>query len=198
MVLPLGRRGMEGMGALIVFIALLIVAFIVGVAITSTGSNILSNQKAVAKEKEEGMQAPVMIEGVRAYDSNGDKRIDEMIMLIRLRAGDNAMQFNTTTILVDSKAINCSTLTYGLDADPDCSYTVNYAKRGGAYYVDRLSDGDLVQITFSGTNLLKGVEDLTSSISFLPEHGVATQIRFELPARIYPQNVQLWPIGDGS
>ncbi|MBU0762366.1 MAG: hypothetical protein KKD39_05020 [Candidatus Altiarchaeota archaeon] len=190
------RRGLAGISALILMVAVLISAFVIGYSLYTATQTLLRQQEAVSEQKEKSLQRPVIVEHLRAQDLDADKRVDVLVAVIRLRGGDNPINLNDTIVLTQTSAINCSALTYGLDSKPGCRYEIAYAKTGKRWYQDHLSDGDLIEMRYSDTQLRKGVEDLSSRMVFVPPEGLSTQVNFEMPARIYPPNIYLWPVGD--
>jgi len=100
------RRGLAGLDALILFIALMLVASVVGLAIMSTHSALVNRGKAVESEKSKEIQRPILVESLRGIDTDNDDRLNELIFAVHLRGGDKAISFNTTVILVNTKALN--------------------------------------------------------------------------------------------
>ena len=188
------RRGLAGLDALILFIALMLVASVVGLAIMSTHSALVNRGKAVESEKSKEIQRPILVESLRGIDTDNDDRLNELIFAVHLRGGDEAISFNTTVILVNTKALNCTTLQYGLDADENCSFTLEYAKRGRDYEQDYLNSGDFIEVVYSGPNVIAGVEDTRARFTFIPSHGATTDIKAHMPERIHPKNMQIWPL----
>jgi flagellin-like protein len=189
-----GDRGLAGLDALILFIALILVAAVVGMALISTSGVLINRDKALETQKSKDIQRPIIVESLRGFDSNGDQRLDNLIFAVRLRGGDEPVDFNGTVIIVNSKAVNCTSLQYGLATDDNCTYTLAYPKKGKDYDMDRLNSGDFVEVTYSGPNILKGVEDTNSRFTFIPSHGATTEIKAHIPERIYPKNTQIWPL----
>jgi archaellin len=194
-VLWLRRRGVAGLDALIIFIAILLVASVVGTALLSTSKALVNKDKAVSAEKSKSIQRPILVESLRGSDTDGDRRLDELIFLLRLREGDESVRFNETILIVNSKAVNCTSIGYGLDASENCTYGVSYVKRGHDFEVDRLSMGDLVEVVFRGPNVIGGVEDNRASFIFIPSHGMQTEIKAHMPERVTKNN-HLWPLND--
>jgi len=189
-----GRRGLAGMDALILFIAILLSVSVTAALLINTSSSLVNKGRAVQKEKAEGIQKPIVVEHVRGIDDNGDRRLDRLRITVHLRGGDETVDFNGTTIIVNSKAITCTSISYGHNSEPGCSYNISYGKRGPNFEQDYLNTADLVEIDYAGPNIVQGVEDQATYITIIPSHGMATDIRLTIPARISPQNMGLWPL----
>jgi|GEM_PF-3641428 len=189
-------RGLVGMDALILTIAIILVAMVVTYAYVNTTTTLMIHDQNVVREKQKGMQKPVVLEQVRAMDTDNDKRIDLLITLISQRHGDDAFIFNRTVVIYNSRAVNCSSLSYGPDATENCTYNLRYVKQGRDWEQDYMHSGDIIEIRFSGPNLIPGREDLSSTLLILPDDSMPTKATFDFPARISPQNMQLWPLLD--
>jgi len=189
-------RGVASLDALILFTALMLVVSVVAAVLINTTQSLVNKDRVVAKEKGRSIQRPIIVESLRGVDLDGDRRLDMLVFAIRMREGDEPVSFNETVVIVNSKAINCTAFSYGRDADENCSYTIDYVKRGPDFEQDRFNVGDLVELKYSGPNIFKGVEDPKAYFIFAPSHGLSTEIRVNIPERIYPPNMGLWPLND--
>jgi len=190
------KRGLTGMGTLIVLIAIILSVSVAALAILSTTQALQRKQEQTQREKARGIQHPSIVEMVKGKDYNGDTLIDDLHIVVRLHWGDEPINFNETVIILDSDIINCTSLDYGPDSIEGCNYTLNYVREGSDYEMNYLHTGDLVEMRFSGHNLLGGIEDLESKFTFLPSHGLPTELKVEIPSRIWPRNMELWPLND--
>ena len=190
------RRGLAGLDVLILFIAIVLVAAVVAALLTSTNMALTQRAKAVEGEKRKGIQNPIVIESIRGRDTNGDRRLDELIATARLQESSEPLRLNETLIFVTSKATNCTALKYGTDPNIDCRYTVAFGKRGNRYQEGEMNSGDIVEFHYSGPTLYEGVDDTNAAFTFVPPEGYSTQVKFNIPARITQPNMGLWPLND--
>ena len=189
------RRGaISGLDALIMLVAILLVVSVVAALLLSTQQSLVRREQSVYKEKSKGLQKPIIVEQVRMIDTDGDKRFGQMAIIVRMQEASNPIHFNETIIFVNSRAINCTKITYGNDATENCDYTLEYPKKGPDWEQDHLNVGDTAELLFSGPYALKNVEDLTARLTFVPEDGVTTEIIFEMPPRVHPANMPVWPL----
>jgi flagellin-like protein len=190
------RKGVAGLDALIIFIAIVLVVAVTAAILLSTSSTLMQHSGVTQKEKTRSIQRPIVVENVWARDTNSDKKLDELVFLIRLRAGDEPIGFNETVITLNSKVTNCSALSYGPDTIQDCNYSFVYGKKGIDWSQDSLGSGDVVDVHFSGPNIINSVEDQDAHFTFIPSHGLPTEIKMYIPPRISPANVAIWPLND--
>jgi flagellin-like protein len=191
-------RGVAGLDALIIFIAIILAASVIALSLINTSQTFVRRDQAVQAEKTKGIQKPIVLDQMRAYDSNGDRRLDRLYWVMRLRNGDEPVRFNETVIIARSEAVNCTSLSYGQDADPLCAFTVSYSKSGPDFQQDYLNNGDMVELGFSGQNIVPGIEESEAQFTFIPSHGLSSELKANIPERIMPANMQLWPIKDRS
>lgn len=191
-----GDRGLTGLGALIILVAILLAVSTAALILISTSQSLTRRQEQTQREKTQSIQHPIIVEMVKGLDTNSDTRMDRLTMVVRLHWGDDPINFNRTVIIVDSKAINCTSLDYGLDATSGCEYSLNYLRQGSDWEQDYLHSGDMAEMRFTGSQLLGGTEDLDSRFTFMPSHGLPTELKVEIPHRIYPKNMELWPLND--
>jgi len=189
------NRGLEGLDALILFIAVVLSVSVIAAILMNTSSSLSNKAQTQEKEKTKNLQRPIIVESVRGVDNNNDKRLDLLAFTIRMKEGSEPTSFNDTVILVNSKVVNCTGLSYGPSAPADCSYTLTYLKRGPDFDQDRFNLGDLVELDFAGPNIIR-THDESSDFNFVPSRGVSTQIKVSIPERIVPQNMGLWPLND--
>jgi hypothetical protein len=190
------KRGIAGLGALILLIALILAVSVAAMVLLSTTQSLVRKDEQIQKEKYKGIQHPVMVELVKGTDTDDDSRIDRLSFVVRLHWGDDPINLNRTVITVDSGVVNCTSLDYGSDALSGCEYTMVYLREGSEHEEDYMHAGDLIELRYEGSQLQGGAEDLDSTFTFIPSHGMPTLIKVEIPSRIYPPNMQLWPLND--
>jgi flagellin-like protein len=190
------RRGLAGLDALIIFIAIVLAAAVVAMLLSSTNMSLTRRAQAVESEKRRGMQAPIVLEAIRGRDVDGDHRLDELVATIRIQESSEPIRLNETLILVNSKATNCTSLSYAAVSGADCKFTVSYGKKGSRFEEGYLAVGDIAYIHMSGATLYKGVEDGNAAFTFVPAEGFITEVKFNIPARITQPNTGLWPLND--
>jgi archaellin len=186
-------RGLAGLDALIMLVALLLVVFVAASALLTTVQSLMRRDQDLQKQKADELQQPIVVEYVRARDNDGDKELDEFRFTVRLRHGDNPVNLNTSIITVASKALDCGALQYGV-ASTTCSYTISYGKYGEASTHDMLQSGDLIDLVYDGPAIVPNEEDTSTYFTFVPEKGQPTKIKVHVPARISTQNMIIWPL----
>lgn len=192
------NKGISGIGALILVVALMLVAAVIGMTLVNTTSTLMNQDKDAAKLKEKSLQRPLIVEQIRLVDLDQDRGLDELVATIRIRNGDDPIRFNDTVVMVGSDAISCPALTYGVGEPVACAYEIRYLKRGKYFSQDRLAVGDLAEISYSGPNIVPGVRDMSTKLIFVPSHGMSNHLKIGIPERIQPSHMMVYPLTDAT
>jgi len=182
------KKAEMGVGVLIVFIAMLLVAAIAaGVLITTVTS---LQQKALTTGQETKAEISthasfVEVSGTDAQD--GD--IENISVLMRLSAGSDPISFNETLMTV-SLNDNTGNLRYSTTATAT-AFTVTYHVNGTEHRDGFLVRGDLVQLDFLPPRDI--VEDESVRITFIPKIGTQSVVEFRSPSVLSRQNMILFP-----
>jgi len=157
--MKLGKKGEMGMGTLIVFIALVLVAAVAAsVLVTTTGS--LQN-KALATGKETKREVGTSINVVQIYAENGtNQNLTEFYYTMKLNSGSDSIKFedvlftvelnNQTADFTYNSSVNCtigSSENHSLGATlPGGTYGIEYSMQGTNFKSGYANKGDVVKI----------------------------------------------------
>jgi archaeal flagellin FlaB len=175
------KKGESGIGTLIIFIAMLLVAAVAaGVLIQTTGS--LQN-KAITTGSQSQSQISTHIEVIKVTGVNGtDSTIENMSILMRLAPGSDDIFLNETVLTLDTPS---SSVTI-----PRSSMNIEYLNTG-AVANNYLKLGDLVEISFLSGTLTRSQSVV---LTLIPKIGISTKVEFTLPEVISDYKVGLYPM----
>ena len=205
-----GKRAEMGVGTLIIFISLLLVAAVAaGVVIQTAGS---LQQKALSTGSQATTQistSAIALE-VSAVDGTNPGGVTNFSMIMKLAAGSDPIKLDEVTLRFSTTS---ETITYtyrtpvndsaycgaGTTAE-DCTlisgvtgnFTVNYLQQGANYESGILGKGDVISLYFRTTNGLD--EGEAARIRFIPKTGVATPVTIDAPDVMSTRRVYLYPI----
>lgn len=183
-----------GVGTLIIFIAMLLVAAVAaGVLLQTAGS---LQQKALTTGQASKAEISTNARVIEVSAVNGqDGNVENFSMQMKLSPGSDPMKLeevtftlntdNTTTTLTysgnDSFVTNSSQSTFGV------TYLIN-----GTNHVDgNLQRGDVVRLEFQAPRPIQ--EDEHIRLNFIPKIGTATLVEFNAPDVISTERVYLYP-----
>jgi archaellin len=187
---PLGRRAEMGVGTLIIFIALLLVAAVAaGVLIQTAGS---LQQRALSTGTQATSQISTNAQVIEVSAEDGTTSLDNFSVIMKLAPGSDPIELDAVTI-----SFNLNNATQTLNADTATFYGnttvfgVEYLQQGTNYQSGVLVRGDIVRLNFVPVRAVSSGEDVR--INFIPKTGTATMTTFTVPDVISTQRVYLYP-----
>jgi archaeal flagellin FlaB len=190
------RKAEMGMGTLIIFIAMILVAAVAAaVLITTTGS--LQN-KALDTGRSTTQEVGTSLQVVEIYAEDGsDTTVEEFTVTLKLSAGSDPIRFsdllmtlalsNMSGDLQYDAAVNCSDNTT-LD---DTTYGISYAITGPDNQAGYLTRGDVVRLCFESPRAV-GESELIR-LSIIPKVGTPILIATTTPDLILRTRETLYP-----
>jgi flagellin FlaB len=193
---PSNDKGLMGIGTLIIFIAIILVAAVAATVLITTGGSLQQKALITGSQSQEGVSAGMEVITVTATDPTVTAHcVDKWELLVRLAPGSTAVNFNTTVITVDTRQASYS-LTYngttgeGGLASSTADFVITYSKSGPNQENGYLNRGDVVKIKFN--TALMG-ENQPVRINMIPRVGVVTQLQLVTPDTMVDPRVLLWP-----
>jgi len=184
-----GLRGESGIGTLIIFIAVVLVAAIAASVLLGTTGSLQQRALTTGKQTEREVSGGLVVVTMAASDgSNGT--VDTFEMLVKLTAGSDPISLNDTLLTFDTKNTSQS-LSYNDSAPSATSFNVTYAKMGREYKYGYLSRGDVVQLTFKSSRPV-GESELIR-LRLIPKHGIIVPLDVVSPDVMTQSRVVLYP-----
>jgi len=186
-------KGMMGVGTLIIFIAVILVAAVAAAVLISVAGSLQQRSLVTGGQAEEGVSTGSEAVSVMAVNGSTDHAIEAFEMLLRLQAGSEPMNLNNTVIVLDT-ATTSQNLDYRGAAGGAYStlqYGVEYVKSGPDYESGYLSRGDVIKVKFNATTGVQ--ENKRVRLKVIPRVGQATVVEFTTPDVMTDYRVSLWP-----
>ena len=182
------NRGQVGIGTLIVFIAMVLVAAIAAVVLINTAGLLQSQAQQTGEETTAEVSDVVQVGEVIGLETNANNTIDTLNASVRLAAGSDPINLSKVsyTIETDGEAtvVNGANTSAGTASDG----IEFYPRQGLEDGTDTISDqNDLMVVEFSLTDI-SGVSPLneSESITFISQApaGGSTYKQLQAPRRI--------------
>jgi archaeal flagellin FlaB len=189
------RKGAQGIGTLIIFIAMILVAAVAAGVLIQTASSLQSKSLDVGRQSQEKITTDIEVVQVYATDT-ADGTIDtddNMTMVVRLGSGSAPVKLSDLLIKMDTRA-GSQTINYTGAATPsgNTDYSVSYISGGGNAVADGyLSTGDLAQILFYNLNAVN--EGETATIRLLTKNGAVKPVDLTTPSAMTQVTTYLFP-----
>ena len=188
------KKGAQGIGTLIIFIAMILVAAVAAGVLIQTASSLQSKSLDVGRQSQEKIATNIDV--VQVYASGTNDSIigstDEFTMVVRLGSGSAAVKLSDLLVKLDTKAgSQAVSYTSGSTAN-QTAYTVAYLSNGAkATTPGYLSNGDLAQITFVNENEVK--EGQSATVRLLTKNGAVKPVDLTTPSAMTQSVTYLFP-----
>lgn len=133
--------GSIGIGALIIFIAMVLVAGIAASVLISTSTSLQTQVMKTGSQTTYSIASGILVEGIEGYNASGDGAITRLVLEIRTRAGSPDCDLRTTIIEI---------------SDSENKYVLKYDS--SAFTLQNNTESDIFACTFpSSTTTAYGV-----------------------------------------
>lgn len=187
------NKGMMGIGTLIIFIAVILVAAVAAAVLISTSGSLQQKALVTGGQAEEAVATGAEAMSVLGTNATDDHALEQFEMLLRLQAGSEPMNLNNTVILVDT-ATTSQSLSYNGSysiISSTSEYQVEWVKQGPDYEINYLSRGDVIKVYFNSDGTVG--ENKRVRVKIIPRVGQATVVEFTTPDVMTDQRITLWP-----
>jgi archaellin len=191
------RKGEMGVGTLIIFIALLLVAAIAAGVLIQTAGSLQQRALSTGAQATGQIATSAVVLEVSAEDGTNTSGVENFSMIMKLAPGSEAIRLEAVTLTVNT-ADTTTTYLYATGSSP----TVNATNNNGTFVVDYLQQGpnsdigllvrgDVIQVDFTAQALVGAQEYVR--INFIPQIGTPSTVVFETPDVMSTQRVYLYP-----
>lgn len=188
------NKGAQGIGTLIIFIALILVAAVAAGVLIQTASSLQSKSLDVGRQSQEKITTD--IEVVQVYATNtSDGMIngsgnDTVTMIVRLGSGSSPINLNDLIVKMDTQS-GSQNLQFGSTGN-QTNYNVTYVSNAGvAGTTGYLVTGDLAQIVFTNANDIG--EGDTATLRLLTKNGAVKPVDMTTPSAMVEVTTYLFP-----
>lgn len=190
------RKGEMGVGTLIIFISLLLVAAVAaGVLIQTAGS---LQQKALSTGSQATGQISTNAIVLEVSAVNGsDQDIENFSVIMKLAPGSDPIKLDDTTLTLNT-VDSTTTYLYATGSTPSVNATtengtfvVEYLQTGSNNQTGVLVRGDVIRVSLEAPATIGEGEYVR--LNFIPKIGTSTRVIFDTPDVISTERVYLYP-----
>jgi flagellin-like protein len=188
------KKGEVGIGTLIIFIAMILVAAIAASVLIQTATSL--QNKALLTGSRTQDQVSAGMQTLLMYGTDGgDGTVEELRMKVKLLPGSGPIRFNETLIEVDVKNSSLD-LKYAPDVCNDTNtntthFTVESLLEGPSHRTGYLQSGDVAMLCFDAPYSLGRDEDI--QVRVVPKYAQTLIIETTLPDAILTNRVFIFP-----
>jgi len=190
----MNKKADTGIGTLILFIAMILVAAIAAGVLIQTATS-LQNKALMTGERTKGqVSTSLSVLLIYAEDGSTGNYVNNFSLKLKLSPGSDPIKLNDTLIEVDLSD-DSADLTY--DSTRTCpsvstgNFSVEYLVEGSDYTPNYLHRGDIIKLCFEAPRNVIADEDI--SIRIIPKVGTPTVIETATPEVINQKRSYIFP-----
>ncbi|MDD3263876.1 MAG: hypothetical protein PHT94_03195 [Candidatus Nanoarchaeia archaeon] len=203
------KKAESGIGTLIVFIAMILVAAVAAGVLIQTSTSLQSKALDVGKKTQEEVSSGIKVEQVIGADGS-DQEITDLKVYVRLNSGATPLKFSDLLLKYDTDSdsrtyvFNSTQATSALATETeyaasstDTQYFVTYLEQSdqhvGGAWDSYLLEGDYVVIQYRLAGSTVIAEDDAMKMTFIGKSGIASTVDFSAPNAFGNKEVLLYP-----
>lgn len=191
-----GKKAAQGIGTLIIFLSLVLVAAVAAGVLIQTASALESRSYNVGQESQEKVALDIDIIQVYAEDTSDEfinsssGSFDSVSVVIRVGTASSYLSLDDILVRFDATDFSQS-LVYGIQGTTqfDASYIVNGSNHKNGY----IANGDLVVLTFNVEENQTVIEQEPLTIRVITKSGVVKPIDITTPSTMLEEREYLYP-----
>ena len=200
MVYDKAKKAAQGIGTLIIFIALILVAAVAAGVLIQTAGSLQSKSLDVGRQTQEKITTDIDVVQVYANDtSNGNITADlaRITVVVRLGSGSAPVKLDDMLIRFDTES-GTQSLTYGGRTTSDrtnSTYRVQYRINGSNHQDDYVANGDLAEISFIyGGTVTDNIDEAeTATLRIVTKNGAIKPVVITTPSAMIEAITYLYP-----
>ena len=193
MVYNNSKKGAQGIGTLIIFIALILVAAVAAGVLIQTASSLQSKSLDVGRQSQEKITTDIEVVQVFTNDTSDsiiNDSIDSVTILVRLGSGSSPIKLDDMIIKFDTQSYS-QTVTRGTAGVSN--YGVRYVINGSNHIDTYLVEGDLASFTYTVAAGVQVNESESSTIRLIAKNGAVKPIDITTPPAMVEATTYLYP-----
>jgi len=187
------KKGESGIGTLILFIAMILVAAIAAGVLIQTSMNLQSRALSTGSRAQSQVSTSIAINSIWSEDGSSGSNVDEFYVSVKLVPGSDTIKLEDTLveIILNNMSRQYSEGTESATVATGTAYNFNYEIEGTGHRPGYIVPGDLVTISFTAPRNVSEDEDVRIQIT--PRTGSISQVLTSTPEIITTTKVNLFP-----
>jgi archaeal flagellin FlaB len=197
------KKADMGIGTLIIFIAMILVAAIAAGVLIQTATSLQNKALLTGDRSKSQVSTSIRPIVIYAEDGSADNSVNDFYMTLKLAPGSDAVRFGDLLLEFSLKNLSID-MTYNETPNTSLGYScanmtnittqdffIEYLIDGGNQEDGYLQRGDVVKLCFQSTRAV--FEDESLTIAMVPRVGSPTVIQTALPDIITEQRINVFP-----
>jgi flagellin FlaB len=191
------KKGAQGIGTLIIFIAMILVAAVAAGVLIQTASSLQSKSLDVGRQTQERLTTDIEVIQVYASDASDgaiDNGTDTVTFVLRLGSGSTAIKLTDLLLRFDAPEGSQSLVYLNSTIIGDTvNYGVDFKIQGSNHKAGYLNSGDLAEIMFVYNVSNPIVEGETATLRLISKNGAVKPVQITTPSAMTEKIVYLYP-----
>jgi flagellin FlaB len=190
------KKGAQGIGTLIIFIAMILVAAVAAGVLIQTASSLQSKSLDVGRQSQEKITTDIEVIQVYARDTsdgNITDATDNVTLVVRLGSGSSPVKLDDLLLRFDTMAGTQSVTYSGDNTYTDSTYGIEYKVNGSNHLANYLNVGDLAEIVFTYNSTNNIAEGETATVRLLTKNGAVKPVQITTPSAMTSTITYLYP-----
>ncbi len=188
------RKAEMGVGTLIIFIAMLLVAAVAAGVLLQTAGSLQQKALSTGEQSKGEISTNARVIEVSGVDGT-DQTLENLSMQMKLSPGSEPIKLDQVTLTEDTDN-STTTLVYSggttfNTTNSTGTFGVSYLINGTNHIDGNLQRGDVIQVDFALPYSVG--QDAHIRLNFIPKIGTPTLVEFNTPDVITTQRVYLYP-----
>jgi archaellin len=200
MVYNNSKKAAQGIGTLIIFIALILVSAVAAGVLIQTASSLQSKSLDVGRQSQEKITTDIEVVQVYATDtSDGNISLasgaiaDNVTIVVRLGSGSSAVKLADLLIRFDTQDGSQTLTDSGDRTFNTLNYGTTYKINGSNHQDGYLGVGDLAEISFTFNSTTVVEESETATIRLVAKNGAVKPVQITTPSAMLDVITYLYP-----
>jgi flagellin FlaB len=191
------KKGAQGIGTLIIFIAMILVAAVAAGVLIQTASSLQSKSLDVGRQTQERLTTDIEVIQVFASDASDGaihNGTDNVTFVLRLGSGSTAIKLTDLLLRFDAPEGSQSLIYLDNTTIGDTvNYGVDFKIEGSNHNDGYLNSGDLAEIMFTYDVPNPIVEGETATLRLISKNGAVKPVQITTPSAMTEKIVYLYP-----
>lgn len=202
-----GKKAEAGIGTLIIFIAMILVAAIAASVLIQTATSLQNKALLTGERTKAQVSSAAQVLLLYAEDGSSGNSVEDFFMKMKLAPGSDAMKLNDTLIEFDltngsadlgfwqggncTRTGNPASDGYWTDSDGTGNFSVEYLVKSNSHKDGYLQRGDVIKVCFQSPRSIEADEDV--QLRFIPKVGTPMLVETALPDVVNQKRVYVFP-----
>ncbi|MFP4656350.1 MAG: archaellin/type IV pilin N-terminal domain-containing protein [Candidatus Woesearchaeota archaeon] len=197
----MNKKAEMGIGTLIIFIAMILVAAIAASVLIQTATSLQNRALLTGTRTQEQVGTALQVLQVHAENGSSGGTVDDFFVKFKLSPGSEAMRLEDTLVEFDTsdesaflrynESVDCSARNYTTGGDGEGNFGARYMIEGNSWTDGYIHAGDVLEICFESPRSIGSEEDV--SIRLVPQVGMASVTETAVPEIIGQTRIYVFP-----